>query len=159
MRGRWCLAAAGVVGAWASTAGAQAITPGIVNPSNGHTYYLTTNTNWVHAAKDAHRLGGRLAAINDAAEQAWVYDTFSRYGGQSRLLWLGLTDGGSEGSYRWMSGEPLTYSNWAAGEPNNAAAGEDYVAMYYPGHSAQGRWNDWGHREVDPIGIPFAGVV
>ena len=45
------------------------------------------------------------------------------------------------------------------GEPNAADPTEDYVAMYYAGHSAQGRWNDWGFRERDPIGIPFAGVI
>jgi hypothetical protein len=138
---------------------AQAGSPGVVNPSNGHTYYLTTNTNWVHAAKDAHRLGGRLATINDAAEQAWVFDTFSSYGGTSRLLWIGLTDAGAEGTFRWVSGEPVTYTNWAPGEPNDSGGGEHHVAMYYPGHSAQGRWNDWGWVDRDPIGIPFVGVV
>lgn len=159
MRGRWCLAAAGVIGSCATVGSAQVVSPGIVNPSNGHTYYLTGTTNWIWAAMEAHRRGGRLATINDATEQAWVYDTFSRYGGTNRLLWVGLSDGGTEGSYRWINGEPSPYTNWAPGEPNAADPTEDYVAMYYAGHSAQGRWNDWGFRERDPIGIPFAGVI
>jgi hypothetical protein len=31
--------------------------------------------------------------------------------------------------------------------------------MYYPGHNAAGRWNDWPTRAADPIGLPFSGVV
>ncbi|MBX7167554.1 MAG: hypothetical protein K1X74_14585 [Pirellulales bacterium] len=31
--------------------------------------------------------------------------------------------------------------------------------MYYPGHSAQGQWNDWATRFDDPNGLPFQGVV
>ena len=154
-----CLIEGGIVGVCTAVAGAQAVSPGIVNPANGHTYYLTTDTNWIHAAKDAHRLGGRLVTINDAAEQAWVFDTFSRYGGTTRLLWIGLTDTGSEGTFRWLNGEPVTYTNWAPGEPNDFEGGEDHVGMYYPGHSAQGRWNDWGWEDRDPVGGPFAGVV
>ena len=35
--------------------------------------------------------------------------------GQSVLtksLWIGLTDRDNEGSFRWVSGQPVTYMNW-----------------------------------------------
>jgi hypothetical protein len=62
--------------------------------------------------------------------------------------------------YSWASGESVSYTDWAPGEPNNAGPhGEDYVAIYYPFHSQQNQWNDWGSRERDPIGLPMDGVV
>jgi hypothetical protein len=141
------------------TAGATPLTGPIVNPANGHSYYLLANTSWGDSEREAIHLGGHLATINDAAEQNWVYQSFGGYAGGKHLLWIGLTDARVEGQYRWLSGQPLTYTNWASGEPNNSQGGEDYVAMYYPGHSSQSKWNDWTDRVTDPIGLPFNGVV
>lgn len=158
-------ATAGLIFAAAATAAlapipaaAQLISPRIVNPDNNHEYALLGQTGWAHAQMNAIRLGGNLVTVNDAAEQTWVFSTFGGYNGQNRLLWTGLQDATVQGQYQWVSGQTATYRNWAPGEPNNAGA-EHWVAMYYPGHSAQGRWNDWGTRSSDPIGLPFNGVV
>jgi len=43
-------------------------------------------------------------------------------------LWIGFTDQASEGTWEWISGEAVTYTNWASGEPNDAN-GEDYAVM------------------------------
>jgi lectin-like protein/dockerin type I repeat protein len=137
---------------------AQFISPPVTNPANGHQYQLGTQTFWAHSEMDAVKAGGHLVTINDAAEQNFVFSTFGSYGGRARLLWIGLNDDAVEGQYRWVSGQTPAYTNWAAGEPNNGG-NEDFVAMYYPGHNAGGRWNDWGSRVSDPIGIPFHGVV
>jgi hypothetical protein len=75
----------------------------------------------------------------------------------NRLLWIGLNDVGTEGTFRWSSGEPVTFTYWATGEPDNALGGEDFVTMYEPGHTYAGRWNNWGERVFD--GRPFNGVV
>jgi hypothetical protein len=53
----------------------------------------------------------------------------------------------------------MSYTCWAKGEPNNAGRGEDFVAIYYPGHSQAGKWNDWSDRTHDPIGLPINGVA
>ena len=58
--------------------------------------------------------------INDAAEQAWVFSTFSTAGPNPRAIWIGLNDLGHEGNFTWISGEASSYVNWAPGEPNNA---------------------------------------
>ena len=88
-------------------------------------------------------LGGNLVTINDAAENAWVYATF---GGLNRPLWIGLTDQASEGTFVWISGEPFTYSNWSAGEPNNNSGNENYAYIVQSNPDlplTPGKWNDF----------------
>src|SRR6266496_2953016 len=87
----------------------------ITNTGNGHSYYLLTQSHWIEAERKAKSLGGHLATIDDAAEQLWVYSTFSAYDGVYRALWIGLNDRDVEGSFRWTSGAPVTYTKWAAG--------------------------------------------
>jgi len=92
-----CFAAAGVE---------PAIVSGpIINPANGHFYYLTGPAFWADAEAQAIGLGGHLVTINDAAENAWIYNTFSSFGGVPRELSIGLTDEGHEGVWTWVSGE------------------------------------------------------
>src|SRR6185436_3187183 len=116
----------------------------ITNTANGHIYYLLAPTNWIGAWFNADRAGGRLVTINDAAENAWVFDTFANYGGVARNLWLGLKDSAQEGTWIWDSGDPSIYRNWAPGEPDNGGAGgnEDYVVMRGPALSSPGTWSD-----------------
>lgn len=110
--------------------------PGLVYPGNGHLYMLTPSQMDVPAARNWAALqGGYLVAINDAAENAWVASKMSA----SDKVWLGLSDELVEGTFVWDSGEPFTYNNWNAGEPNDAAVcnGEDYVETI-----GGGLWND-----------------
>ncbi|MBC7815862.1 MAG: hypothetical protein IAG10_03065 [Planctomycetaceae bacterium] len=137
---------------------AAAISPIITNPANGHRYALLSTDSWTGAEIDAISMGGHLATINDAAENAFLLSTFGNFGNQQRLLWIGLTDVHTEGTFRWTSRQPVSYTNWGVGEPNGGT-GENYAAIFYPNHSARGRWNDWGSRTTDPIGLPFNGVV
>ena len=53
-----------------------------------------------------------LVTINDGAEEAWLalQLDFGRF-------WIGLTDDGSEGAFRWLTGEPVRYTRWDDGEP------------------------------------------
>ena len=110
------------------------------NPSTGHTYYLLSPSYWVDAEAEAVSLGGHLATVNDAAEDAWIGESFLPQD-SNRLFWIGLNDLEEEGVWKWASGEPFLYSNWQNGEPNNADGIEDVVSKEYCcGHI--GDWND-----------------
>jgi len=117
----------------------------ITNAANGHSYYLLEAAYWTNAEAEAVQLGGHLVTINDAAENAWVLGTFGNFGGVARTLFIGFTDQGHEGIWVWTSGEPVTYTNWNGGEPNNGGGGfpyENYSMMYGPSDSPSGFWND-----------------
>jgi hypothetical protein len=145
---------------------AQVIAGPITNAANGHWHYLVGPTNWTDAEAQARGLGGHLVAINDATENAWVLDTFGNYGGQSRTMFIGFTDEGHEGQWLWTSGDPVTYVNWAPGEPNNGMGVfpyENVAMMFGAGDTRAGLWNDvmgtlpeqqyWGVVEVVPTAM------
>ena len=53
--------------------------------------------------------------------------------------WLAINDKEKEGTFVDNDGNPITYSNWAPGEPNNSHRGEDLAEIWayrWP------RWND-----------------
>jgi hypothetical protein len=116
-----------------STATRRGIIELNVQEYNGHFYLLNPTATWETAQTAAQTLGGNLVTINDASEEQWLRNTFST----TESLWTGLTDKVTEGSFTWASGETLSYTNWAPGEPNNFGGNEDYIAMNY-----NGKWND-----------------
>ena len=107
----------------------------VVNPANRHAYKSIRCESWNAANSQATAEDAHLVTINDEAEQKWLSEIFG-----SRPYWIGLTDLDKEGEWRWTSGEPVTYTNWAPYEPMDANRGEeDYVFM---GHSPHGEWSD-----------------
>ncbi|MDD3324485.1 MAG: tandem-95 repeat protein, partial [Sulfurospirillaceae bacterium] len=107
---------------------------------NGHFYRDFDNGNRNAATDRANNQDGNVVHIDDAQENAFVD------GLVNGDVWLNATDSGgqNEGSWRDSDGNPLTYTNWAAGEPNNVITGwwlwktdEDYAEMYNGG-----KWND-----------------
>jgi hypothetical protein len=131
----------------------------IVNPFNNHIYRILRAATWKKSEAEAVALGGHLATIRSQAENDWLFKTFGSYGGCQRLLWTGLSDRDKKFHFTWSSGESVSFTAWAKGEPNNAGRGEDFVAMYYPNHSQRGKWNDWSDRTFDPTELPINGVV
>lgn len=129
----------------------------IVNPANGHKYYLLESDTWSASEGQAVGLGGHLVTINDATENAWVLSTFSLYGGVHRDLWIGLSDFASEGVWVWSSGEALSYANWNPGEPNNSGD-QDFVFMLGMGRATAGYWDDYFDVSAAPP-FPLHGVV
>lgn len=118
-----------------------------VNPANGHTYMLLSESNWTDAEAEAVNLGGNLVTINDLAENTWVLNTFGNWNGIPRDLWMGLNDEVLEATFEWTSGQALSYTNWALFQPDNNQStdpnGEQYVHMYgFGSQYGAGQWND-----------------
>lgn len=115
-----------------------------VNPTNGHEYFLTPSPmSWQDAQALSRQAGGYLASISDQAENDWIVLTFRPLMDPPDYLWIGLSDQAIEGSFVWDSGEPVSYTNWFPGEPNNVATspeGEDFVTL--TPQDGTGRWFD-----------------
>ncbi|MFN3409183.1 MAG: FG-GAP-like repeat-containing protein [Limisphaerales bacterium] len=135
----------------------------VTNTANGSVYFLLANSTWTEAQAKAVQLGGHLVTVNDAAENAWLVDTFSNFGGQPRSLWIGFNDAAQEGNWVWVSGQPVGFTNWRPGEPNDGnGSGEDYAYIYGPiagQPGLLGRWNDGPNTAFLLDEPPLHGVV
>jgi hypothetical protein len=88
--------------------------------------------------------------VNSAAEENAIYQTLPFIGVDNVHYWIGLYQDVNDQSYsepsgawKWVDGTYLTgYSNWAAGEPNNASPGELYAQFEWSDYGLQ--WNDAG---------------
>lgn len=63
--------------------------------------------------------------------------------------WIGLTDEGNEGTFRWLDNSPTNFLNWNSGEPNECVGcgGENGVEIDFRwgssnGYEFGGGWND-----------------
>lgn len=96
-------------------------------PHNGFTYVKlpVISTDYLQLAElTAQYFGGHVTSISDQAEQdflEWYIDqpstgnwhpAFPRWS-----YFVGLTDEGSPGDFRWLDGSPLNYTNWDIGFP------------------------------------------
>lgn len=109
---------------------------------NGHWYAATQfSFSWDKAEVYAQSFGGHLATIRNAAENSWVQGILA----PAAESWIGYNDVAVEGAWQWASGDPATFTNWAAGEPNNA--GNEDNATFLPG---SGEWNDNGGAKFLP---------
>jgi len=119
----------------------------IVNPANGHSYYVTSKANWIDAEAEAVSLAGHLVTVDNVAENTWLVNnvlvdfTASGKPNLSKLpLWIGFHDpvqndgtgAAHAANFVWSSGAPNNYTDWGAGEPNNGGGqgqGEYYAAI------------------------------
>lgn len=129
-----------------------------VSPINGHIYSLLAPSTWTDAESEAVSLGGHLATLRNSTEESWVWNTFSN-NNVVRYLWIGLNDAVQDGVFVWSSGEPVTYTDWASGQPSGGD--ENYVQMgyTYPSGAPPCRWNDLYNVAVAWGGIPIQGVA
>ena len=110
----------------------------IINPANGHKYYLVGQGIWTETEAFARTLGGHLVTINDAAENAWVRANFL-VPNPALNPWMGLQDADTNGTWEWISGESVTYTDWAPGEPNFQH--ERHSNLFPEDHVWAGQWN------------------
>ena len=88
--------------------------------------FLDEPMTWSEANEACKNMGARLVEIDSKAENNRIVKEIRKMGYKERHFWMGLTDLRKEGVWRLEStGRKPSYTNWAAGEPNDAAGGED----------------------------------
>uniref|UniRef100_A0A182NPC9 C-type lectin domain-containing protein n=1 Tax=Anopheles dirus TaxID=7168 RepID=A0A182NPC9_9DIPT len=99
------------------------------------------NINFFTAWQTCRLMGGHLASIESADENARVVDAIKAVGNINKDWFIGGTDIGIEGRFVWIGTNKeitsSTYRNWNNGEPNNSGGNEDCTAMGT-------KWNDIG---------------
>lgn len=106
----------------AGTATAATVGP-IVNPTNGHAYYLLDAGTWDASEAQAVALGGHLATINDQEENDWISENMAMIAPAPGNLWIGLEDFDAPDpktadSFHWISGDPSTFRKWRSDNPD-----------------------------------------
>ena len=112
----------------------------------GHAYKIyEEDVTWHEAKKRCEQLGGVLACIETAKEQAFLADLCD--GG---YYYLGATDEEKEGEWRWLNGAAWDYTSWFPDQPNNWGGDEHYLATYDDGDwvdvaaEGEGFWMPYG---------------
>nr|UYM80458.1 perlucin-like protein [Terebratalia transversa] len=107
-------------------------------------YHFVESQNTWGAARNICKTvpGSDLAAIETAEEQDYLVKLISDSPYLSSYhYWLGGTDIKSPGTWVWVStSQQFDYTNWAAGEPNNANENCAQLSIW-PGHKGY-PWND-----------------
>ena len=156
-----------LVSVFCTTGEAGVLDGPVVNPSNGHRYYLLSQANWTDSENEAISLGGHLVTVNDAQENQWVYSTFASYGENDLNVWIGFTDEVSEGVFVWSSGETPGYTKWYGPEPDDWGSVQDHAFIindnyfttaetYQPPYNRG--WGDTGNTDTSGT-LPMHGVV
>lgn len=126
---------------------------------NGHYYeiVIAPGVSW-NAAKNAAEQRvyrcrrGHLATITSQAENTFLWDLYRQSlscGGINSQVYIGgYEDPPGSGNWKWVTGEPMGYTNWRRGEPNNRG----YETVIALGLFCDGTWNNvppdgsWGSR-------------
>ena len=109
---------------------------------DGHFYcFIANDTSFSQARYSAPPIqeyseGGHLVVINDEQEYNLVVNLISGY---NRSIWLGMTDLAQEGSWQPVTGQPLNWTYWGPGEPNNHTGTGDPSGEHF---ASLGTW--WG---------------
>ncbi len=97
-----------------------------------HYYCSNSLASWAAAEQACQNNGGHLAIINSASENQYIASRL-----QANTAWIGASDTNNEGTFSWVDGSPITFSQWAWRQPNNYNGNQDYLELY-----RSGEWND-----------------
>ncbi len=112
---------------------------------DGRSYKVyTTKMTWEQAKDYCQSLGGHLVTITSAEEQDFVSNLVIK---TDLACWIGAYASGT--TFKWVTDEPFSYTNWDDGEPsrNYNSSDEPYVGIYAnntaTSYSTTGKWNDF----------------
>lgn len=103
---------------------------------NGHVYQVVTDAkNYEDAELLCELAGAHLATITSAEEQQFIYSLTGKDD-----VWLGASY--KNGTWKWVTGEPFSYTNWVKGQPSNPDK-EPYLQFW----RGEGEWDDATDRK------------
>uniref|UniRef100_A0A8C3B5H0 C-type lectin domain-containing protein n=2 Tax=Cyclopterus lumpus TaxID=8103 RepID=A0A8C3B5H0_CYCLU len=98
-------------------------------------YFISSGKkSWQESRADCLQRGADLVVINSREEQDFTRKFH-------KLTWIGLSEGETNGTWKWVDGTLLTESYWHPGEPNGFEGKlEDCVEIRF--HEVENSWND-----------------
>ncbi|CAC5359567.1 unnamed protein product [Mytilus coruscus] len=102
--------------------------------------YERSESYWTTAKNLCTGEGGDLIQIRNQATQNWVMSTLHDLHWNTNGVWIGAHDRDNEMDWRWVTGDKITWNNWASGQPNcNWFCVEDCGNLR---RDDGGRWHD-----------------
>uniref|UniRef100_A0AAQ6AJB8 C-type lectin domain-containing protein n=1 Tax=Amphiprion ocellaris TaxID=80972 RepID=A0AAQ6AJB8_AMPOC len=132
--------------------------PGWTEHASRCFFLSTVAKTWENARWDCFSMGGDLAVVLNAEDQAFLTNMTFQYTQQHRgevfhSAWIGMQDMVKEGTHYWVNGNSIQSDviYWRDSEPNNSIpswdvdmAGQDCVAIVPPNEVGVGDWlNSW----------------
>ncbi len=104
-----------------------------------HYKVIESKVSWHQAEDQCRKMGGMLASVKSAEVNDFIVKL-----GESKCMWIGASDEIKEGEWLWRDGSKLSYTKWAANEPDNWYGGkEHWMVIGWPGaRYADGKWGD-----------------
>jgi len=113
----------------------------VVWQENGHRYLVVDQRmTYDEANVYAGNMGGYLAVIENAEEQAFIQDLI-----KSGKIGFYLLGGYREGkNWQWVNGADFSYKNWGKGQPDNYKGKQDKMVIWPTKQSwiSAGQWDD-----------------
>ncbi|XP_033764206.1 brevican core protein-like [Pecten maximus] len=102
--------------------------------------FVSGDKSWNDADTDCRRHGGLLLQIHSQQDQDFVYESLKSLHWSDSGAWIGATDSGSEGHWRWSDGSRVKYGHWSPGEgPSHNATNENCAMISVD----DGMWYDY----------------
>ena len=92
-------------------------------------------TTWAMACTICEQSARHLVTIDSDSENSTLWALLGTSLGAD--TWIGFNDLTTEGTWQWVDGSPVSYTQWHSGEPNDSG-GEDCAELY----KTYGDWND-----------------
>ncbi|XP_075993516.1 galactose-specific lectin nattectin-like [Genypterus blacodes] len=92
---------------------------------------------WVDAELACQAIGGNLASVHSAGEDAFLRNLIFNKSGSHRRTWIGGSDAVKEGVWLWSDGSKFVFKRWLPGQPGNTGGKEHCMEM-----NIGNKWND-----------------
>ncbi|XP_068445062.1 CD209 antigen-like isoform X1 [Clinocottus analis] len=102
--------------------------------------YFTSvgKSNWSLARDYCIKKGADLAVIKSEEEMRFINNLYSN----DKEVWIGLTDEGIEGHWKWVDGTPMTTAYWGKDQPNSYDGRNQDCVEFWHSTAGRGNWND-----------------